>query len=142
MNYLNFQILKQKDLFNDVFLQQINNIIKLYTSNSITNISNSKTNIITNNIKKNDQKRQKEVMIRNNIIPLSYLLYGYIYNVFYTNQLRKEKSIMNNLEVEMYKFVFSVENPIIKKINVFFYNIFDEEKKKDSKININKSLIP
>ena len=133
MNNINYRILdnyKNSTFFNDVFMNQINNIIKKYTENNI---------VLTKNIKPDQHKEQKRIIITNNIIPLSYLIYGYIYTKFYNFQLRKETFLMNNFNYEMYKFIFNHKNPIIKKVNVFFYNEF--EKVKNTKNNISKNSL-
>jgi len=123
MSDINYEILKDyknSSFYKDIFIKQINGIIKKYTASNI---------IITSNIKSKQQNDQKKIIIENNLIPLSYLIYGYIYTKYYKFQLRKETSIMNNLNYEMYKFVFSHKNPIIKNVNIFFYNEFKKEVK-------------
>jgi len=129
MSDINYQILKDyknSSFYKDIFIKQINNIITKYTTSNI---------IITSNIKSGQQNDQKKIIIENNLIPLSYLIYGYIYTKYYKFQLRKETTIMNNLNYEMYKFVFSHKNPIVKNVNIFFYNEF----KKEVKTNVNNT---
>lgn len=89
----------------------------------------------TNSIITDQQDTHKKIIIKNYTIPIAYLIYSFIYTKYFNYEFKKNIQIQNNLNYDMYKFFFSHQNPIIKKVNVFFYTEF-----KQSNLNANKNI--
>ena len=116
-----------QEFFKTIFIDKIDNII--------TNLG---ATVDVKKIKNNQTNAQKKLVISNYIIPLSYLIYSYIYTKFFNFQIKKNIQIENDLNYEMYKFFFDHNNPIIKKINVNLYLYFQ----KDIIKNLESNIIP
>lgn len=129
-NEFNFPILNNNnnDYYNE-FLRDSLNVLQLEIE---TLVNNSK---IVNNEKKILHNFR---IIRNYIIPLSYVIYSYIYIKYQKEQINRQLRLENDLTYNMLsKYFFNHKNPIIKKVNVFFYlNL--EGKEKNIKKNNNK----
>jgi hypothetical protein len=124
----------KNDFYNDEFIEKINSFIDNY-----------KNNVNTNFIKNgsNDLKEQQQTrIIKYYLIPLSYLIYSYIYQKYYIAQQQHDIIMENKLNYKMYQYFFSHKNPIIKKVNVYFYNLFNMKtlnNKKNIKNNVNSA---
>ena len=119
LNYRLLQFLaNNKDYFNNEFLKRIE-IFK----NKFINSNKIKTDTLENS----NKIEQKQRIIDNYIIPLSYLIYGYIYTKYYDIQ-REKMNIKNNaLIFKMYESFFSHKNPAIKRANAYYYLRFQKE---------------
>ena len=116
------------DFYNDIFMNNINNIIDKRKKNVRTNfitIDPKKTNKLEVTRIEKVKDKQRERIIKDYLIPLSYLIYSYIYQKFYIVQQRKDIILENKLNYKMYQYFFSHKNPIIKKVNVYFYNLYN-----------------
>ena len=141
------------NFYNDIFMNDIYNIINERRNDVRTNFIKLEPNKIGNKIEENKIKKvkdkQQERIIKDYLIPLSYLIYSYIYQKFYVVQQRKDIILENKLNYKMYQYFFSHKNPIIKKVNVYFYNIYNNllpnnnknNKNSKNKFNSNKDLI-
>jgi hypothetical protein len=115
------------DFYNDFY---INELKKLYDEN--------KNNIQTYNIPQNQQEIHKRRMIEQYLIPLGYLIYSYIYQNYYKIQQIREKENEYTTDIYfIYKYFFDFKNPIIKKVNVFFHQMYH---KTNHKTNSNKLI--
>ena len=116
-----------------------------YKNKIVTLVNEWKKNVNVSRIKNkvpgqqdDPQQDQREIIINNYIIPLSYLIYSFIYTKFFNLQIKKNIQIENDLNYEMYKFFFKHNNPIIKKVNVILYMSFQKEIQKDFELNLIK----
>jgi hypothetical protein len=141
------------NFYNDIFMNDIYNIINERGKNVKTNFITidpvkKENNLEINRIKKVKDKQQERI-IKDYLIPLSYLIYSYIYQKFYIVQQRKDIILENKLNYKMYQYFFSHKNPIIKKVNVYFYNLYNNllpnnsknNKNNKNKVNSNGDLI-
>ena len=130
--YIVYDPNKLKDFYSTEFKGKIDDIITTYMSN----VNNTKINIKNKNI---HTKR----MVGDYMIPLCYLIYSYIYQNYFIRQQMKDIYIENKLNYKMYQYFFSHKNPMIKKVNVFFYKIFNtdnhEEPNENNKFNKNSN---
>jgi hypothetical protein len=118
---LNYPILntnKNNTFYDSIFLKRIQNVIN-NAENKIV-----KTNMIIDNGKIIQEKR----IINDYIVPLSYLIYSFIYTKYYNYQLKTQMMLENKLYYNMFGYVFKHNNPVIKKVNVNLYNYFKNEK--------------
>ena len=138
---LNYPILKSNY---DFFISSKNNkkesINNFYKDNFCdiidTIIEKRKNNIKNENINNNKKEIHKEKMVKLYIIPLTFLIYSYIYIKYYNKQIIIENESENKLNFEIFtKFLFSHDNPVIKKVNVFFHKLY---KKDNNILNNNK----
>ena len=121
---LNYPILntnKNNTFYDSIFLKRIQNVIN-NAENKIV-----KTNMIIDNGKIIQEKR----IINDYIVPLSYLIYSFIYTKYYNYQLKIQMIFENKLYYSMFGYVFKHNNPVIKKVNVNLYNYFKNEKVDD-----------
>jgi hypothetical protein len=117
-NYQILKIDKNNTFFDSIFLKKIQNVI-----------NNAEKNIVqTNNIKYNGKDIQKKRIVNDYIVPLSYLIYSFIYTKYYNYQLKNQMIVENKLYYSMFGYVFKHSNPVIKKVNVNLYNYFKNEK--------------
>lgn len=136
------------DFYNSVFIKGIHSINKNNVRTNFIEINESKytKNGKINNEKKEkeenkiieDKEKQKERIVNDYLIPLSYLIYSYIYQKFYIVQQRKDIIMENKLNYKMYQYFFSHKNPIIKKVNVYFYNLYNNLLPNNNKNSTNK----
>ena len=129
------------NFYKGVFMVRIKNLIDEYEKKvnntkikKFQNLTNP-TKITTNPTKIKDSHRK--TIIKKYIIPIAYLIYSYIYTKYYDFQTKKIIRINNELNYTNYKYFFDYENPVIKKVNVFFYKEFENIGKKD----INQNLV-
>jgi hypothetical protein len=131
---------KINDFYNDIFMKNIRVLIKnnkKYVDTSFIT-KNKKDANPSNKIKITKLvDKQQERIIGDYLIPLSYLIYSYIYQKFYVMQQRKDIIMENKLNYTMYQYFFSHKNPIIKKVNVYFYNSYNNISLSKSKNNKN-----
>lgn len=128
----NYKIINEniKDFYNDIFLNDINTIsTRLKDEVKTIDIFNGKS------IKDNDRNKHKNVIVGNYIIPITYLIYSYIYIKFYNYQFKNQIIVENKLNYEMYKFVFSHKNPIIRKTNIFLYKYYKNQLDGNKKVD-------
>jgi hypothetical protein len=128
----NYKIINEniKDFYNDIFLNDINTIsTRLKDKVKTVDIFNEKS------IKTDNKNKHKNVIVGNYIIPITYLIYSYIYIKFYNYQFKNQIIIENKLNYEMYKFVFSHKNPIIRKTNIFLYKYYKNQLDGNKKID-------
>lgn len=112
MNYL----IQNPDNYSyDKFINKTNDFIK-------TKQGNVKNNIFTNKVDNNNKEVHKKRMVKNYLLPLSYLIYSKIYSDFYKKQSVHKLLNENALNFNMYNNVFDHQNPIIKKVNIFLDN--------------------
>ena len=114
------------NFYKNVFMERITNLINEY-----------KTKVNDKKILPYWKDKHKETIIKKYIIPVAYLIYSYIYTKYYDFQTKKIIRINNELNYTNYKYFFDYENPVIKKVNVFFYKEFEKTGKKD----INQNLV-
>ena len=108
---------KNNTFFDNEFLKRIQSVI-----------NSTKNNIVkTNKIKNNGIKIHKERIVNDYIIPLSYLIYSFIYTKYYNYQVKNQMMSENRLYYSMFGYVFKHNNPVIKKVNVNLYNYFKNE---------------
>lgn len=119
-------IILDPDFYKDVFMQRIINLIDEY-----------KGKVQDEKILTAWKDQHKKTIIKKYIIPIAYLIYSYIYTKYYDFQTKKIIRINNELNYTNYKYFFDYENPVIKKVNVFFYKEFEKIGKKD----INQNLV-
>jgi len=116
----------KKDYFDKEFINRINifkNTFKEY--------------IQTATLKGPNIDKQKNRIIDNYIIPLSYLIYGYIYTKYNDKQKEKRNFINNNLAFNMFDYFFNHHNPVVLKANAYYYLRFKTEKEQLEKNNSN-----
>ena len=99
--YFNYAILN--NLLDDVdyayiYDQKIDDFFKLYKSKIKTIFFETPDN----------KKTQRRHIIKNYIIPISYLLYSYIYTKYYNIQLKKSIKNESDTIYEMYGFLFNI----------------------------------
>lgn len=137
-----------KTKYENTFLNKniINNqypILNNYTNNTFFNnnfltkyenvINNVKNEIVkTENIKENNIPIHKERILNDYLVPLSYLIYSFIYTKYYNYQLKNQMMLENKLYYSMFGYVFQHSNPVIKKVNVNLYHYFKTEKSSDN----------
>jgi hypothetical protein len=112
---------KNNNFFDTDFLAKINNKI-INAKNSIVKI---------NEIKENNRSIHKERIVNDYVIPLSYLIYSFIYTKYYSYQLKTAMNLENKYYYNMFGYIFKHSNPVIKKVNVTLYNYFINEKVPD-----------
>ena len=116
----------------DKFKEDLMNVQERYQT--LVNNSN-----IGNNSNSNKKKLHNFRIIRNYIIPLSYIIYSFIYIKYQKQQINIQLRLENDLTYDMLsKYFFNYKNPIIKKINVFFYQSLEGKDGKNIKNNNNK----
>jgi len=128
----NYNIINEniKDFYSDIFLNDIDEI-----TNQLKNKVKTEDIFNEKSIRKNDIEKHKKLLISNYIIPLTYLIYSYIYIKFYNYQFKNQIIVENKLNYEMYKFVFSHKNPIIRKVNIFLYKYYKDQLHGNKKID-------
>jgi hypothetical protein len=84
--------------YTDLYDKRINEFFNTYKKKV-------KTSFFQTVVKKKDQRKH---IIRNYIIPISYLLYSYIYTKYYNLQLKKEIKNESDTIYEMYGFLFNI----------------------------------
>ena len=137
------------DFYNDVFMSNIYNIIENRKTNVRTNFFDKNNKLVENiELKGKIQNKQQERIIKDYMIPLSYLIYSYIYQRFYILQQKRDIMMENKLNYKMYQYFFSHKNPVIKKVNVYFYNLYNnllpssnKNNKNSNKVNSNGDII-
>lgn len=96
--------------------------------------------IITNQIKNESKEIHKQRIAMDYIIPLCYLIYSFIYTKYFSYQIKIQYDLENKVYFSMFNYMFSHNNPVIKKVNVNLYKLFkksnDEDEDKD-KIDYN-----
>ena len=108
---------KNNTFFDSEFLKRIQNVI-----------NNAEKNIVqTKNIIDNGKIIQEKRIVNDYIVPLSYLIYSFIYTKYYNYQLKTQMILENKLYYSMFGYVFKHNNPVIKKVNVNLYNYFKNE---------------
>jgi DNA repair exonuclease SbcCD ATPase subunit len=112
---------KINTFFDSIFLKKIQNVINNAEEKMVH------TNIIKNNGNGKDKELQKKRIVNDYIIPLSYLIYSFIYTKYYNYQLKTQMMSENRLYYSMFGYVFKHNNPVIKKVNVNLYNYFKNE---------------
>jgi hypothetical protein len=113
----NFKILNTQsiNLYNELFYKKLQDFIE-----------NNKIIIALIRIKPEQRTEQQNRLIKNYVIPLSYLLYSYAYIKYQKKMNLKELMLRNKREYDiMNNFMFNYHNPVIKKTNVFFHNKFE-----------------
>lgn len=125
----NFAILesinKKENFYNNNFLDKINGVFENYKNNVISPTNTS-----------NKEKEQKRILYTY-IFPLCYMIYSYIYQKFNKKQIERHLYNTNNDIYNMYNYFFDYNNPVIKKVNVYYYQRFLKDKEKLNKGNIN-----
>ena len=137
MNYL----IQSPDNYSyDEFIKKNNTFIEKKQTNVRNNIFNK------NKVSNNKIELHKKRLVKNYLIPLLYLIYSKIYLNFYKKKSVDKLLYENTLIFDMYKIVFSLQNPIIKKVNIFLHkNLLKDNdptkniKKEDIKIEINNT---
>ena len=122
---LNF-IAKKDDYFDKEFTNRIN-IFKKFFKQYI-----QKGSLVNPNIDK-----QQNRILDNYIIPLSYLIYGYIYTKYNDMQKEKRNIINNNLAFNMFDYFFNHNNPAVLRANAYYYLRFKAEKEQIDSNNNN-----
>ena len=131
---------KTKDFYNDIFIKKIKS---LENWESEVDVSGAKLSTLSSS----NQAAHKKRIIYNYILPISYLIYSFIYTKYFDYQIKKNIQMESVLNFNMYKFFFNRTNPLIKNVNIFFYNEFNQESDKDlniiplDKIITNKDVI-
>jgi len=116
----NFPIFNTTDYYNEIFKYLLDEL--QFKSEILV-----KNDDIVNNEKKYLHNYR---IIRNYIIPLSYIIYSFIYIKYQKKQINIQLRLENDLTYDMLsKYFFNHKNPIIKKVNVFFYLNLEGEKK-------------
>jgi len=121
----NFKILNTQsiNLYNELFYKKLQDFIE-----------NNKIIIALIRIKPEQRTEQQNRLIKNYVIPLSYLLYSYAYIKYQKKMNLKELMLRNKREYDiMNNFMFNYHNPVIKKTNVFFHNKFEGIKSNEVK---------
>lgn len=124
--YVNFElidkVIKNKNIYGD-FREKLNNTYAQY-------VNEVKTNKYTSDA--NKQKQKYRVMY-DYMFPLSYLIYGYIYEEYNKKQIERHLFSKNDKIYNMYNFFFDKHNPIIKKVNLYYYYRFLKDKERINK---------
>ena len=120
INYRLLQFINYKkfDYYKDEFKKRIKIFTDEYT-NSVDDI-------------KSISKKEYIVDI---IIPLFYLIYGYVYKKYNEKQIERRNVNNNQLICNMFNFFFDHKNPAIIKANAYYYIRFKQEKEDDKKSN-------
>ena len=114
----NFCILEsdQSNFFTEQYLNKLNDYINALSKMVKTN------SIIQKNLHKNR-------LIKYYIVPISYLLYSYAYIKYQKERFFKEIFFQNKLNYDMQvNYVYNYKNPVIKKVNVYFYKKYENLK--------------
>ena len=126
---------KIKNFYNEIFIARINTLFNQWKSDvDVSNIKND--SFRDSSGKLIGKEKHKERIVKNIVIPVSYLIYSYIYVKYSNFQHKRNIQLENNLNYEMYKSFFSHFNPVVKKVNIFFFEEFQKENKKDPSINL------
>lgn len=126
---------KIKNFYDEIFITRINTLfIQLKNDVDVSNIKND--SFMDSSGNPIGKEKHKERIIKNIVIPVSYLIYSYIYLKYSNFQHKRNIQLENNLNYEMYKSFFSHFNPVIKKVNIFFFEEFQKENKKDPSVNL------
>ena len=115
MSY-NYNILNNKDFYKNVFLSKINQFydgIENQISNNSVYKPDPKKILNTTKL-----KIHKKNIAQIYFTPLLYLIYSYIYIKFYKKQQIYQIVLDFKLNFNLYTYIFSHKNPIIKKVNV------------------------
>ena len=125
---------KDKDFYKTDFIDKINKITENWRQSIYTkDINNNKNLKINGERVMGGIELHEDRIMKDYIIPLSYLIYSYIYTKYSDYQFKKNIFHQNKLNYEMYKYFFDKDNPIIKKINVFIYKQNKELQRNKSK---------
>jgi hypothetical protein len=89
-------ILYTKDFYDEIFMKRLNNFTNYW-----------KDKVDVTKIVLNEHKIHKERIINDYIIPISYLIYSFIYTKYSRFQFIKNLQIENNLNYTMYKEFFN-----------------------------------
>jgi len=116
---------KKENFYQDYYLSELNNVFNHYKNNVQTNQFTTQTN------KNQEQKR----ILNTYIFPLCYMIYSYIYQKYNEKQVERHLYSKNNEIYHMYNYFFDYNNPIIKKVNVYYYQRFLKDKEKLNKNN-------
>ena len=126
---------KIKNFYNEIFIARINTLFNQWKNDvDVSNIKND--SFRDSSGKLIGKEKHKERIVKNIVIPVSYLIYSYIYVKYSNFQHKRNIQLENNLNYEMYKSFFSHFNPVVKKVNIFFFEEFQKENKKDPSINL------
>lgn len=80
-----------------------------------------------------NQNNQKYKVMYDYLFPLCYLIYGYIYQEYNKKQVERHLFMKNEKTYDMYLYFFDKYNPIIKKVNLYYYNRFLKDKERINK---------
>jgi hypothetical protein len=133
----NYCIINNKKFYSGIFLKKLKNTESDFKK-LIKNTSLGKPPPPTKNIKNHEKNKHKNHVATTYIIPLIYLIYSYIYIKYYKNIKCKKLFIQSKLDYELYNNVFSHNNPVIKKVNVYLYNILKDGNNNGGK-NVSKN---
>ena len=121
-NYPILSINRNNTFFDSIFLKKIQDVINNAESEYVQN----------NNIIESGKITQRRRIVNDYIVPLSYLIYSFIYTKYYNYQLKTQMILENKLYYSMFGYIFKHNNPVIKKVNVNLYNYFKNEKVVDN----------
>ena len=138
MALANYEILQRKEFYKTNFESVLDNLIgEKMSSVNVTGLT-----IPTGKNMKSYQETHQKRVIRDYIVPLIYLIYSMVYTKFYNNQCVKQIQFESKLNYNMYSYVFSHKNPIIKTVNIFMYKYFEKsEDTGNNSTGINKYMI-
>jgi len=125
--YYNYNVLNDilnKKNFNETYNEKLSQLFDKYKKYV-------KTKRFTESI---DKKIQRSRIIKNYIIPLSYLIYGYIYTKYYNLQIKKLIKNESESIYDMIGLLFSGKNPSTKILNVYYYKEFKKVKKENTNL--------
>jgi hypothetical protein len=127
-------IVDKRDYFDNEFINRINIFKKMFKKK---NPLNNDQYVKTGNLKNNNKNTQIDRMVDNYMIPLSYLVYGYIYTK-YTDIEREKRNLKNNeIAFNMFKYFFDHKNPAIIRANAYYYLRFQKENEELERGNSN-----
>ena len=120
INYRLLQFINYKKF--DYFKDEFKHRIKIFTDQYLYSVPNIKS-------------ISKKEYIENIIIPLFYLIYGYVYKKYNEKQIESRNINNNQLICNMFNYFFEHKNPAIVKANAYYYLRFKQEKEDDKKSN-------
>jgi len=140
-NLPNYEILKDIDKFYKNIYEK--NLKTLYDTIKKKISPNSYIGANTSFTKKYNKQFEshKNHIAETYVTPLLYILYSYVYEKFYNRNLIYVMKNENALNYDLYKAMFSHYNPVIKKINVFFYENFKKSIVENSKVTPNNDVL-
>ena len=125
----------------------LKNANKLFKNHSISDYKKYVNDYIIDLLKSNIFKdasisyEEKKIYINDYIIPLLNILYSNYYTDYFLQNNRTTQLKINLNEIKNLELMYNYNNPIIEKVNIFFYKHFLQKKNTDKNKNKGSGII-